>query len=133
VTQSRHGSGTSRRHISLPLAAIAEPERGGYHRYLGWTFARLSIPAERNRAVSILVPLERDADAPDAATLATPPPFALARLGVSGNAPNEFPSAGPRSASSQMSIRKYKTRASNVRECAWLCRKLSRIFVRWTR
>jgi hypothetical protein len=54
------------------LAAIAEPARGGYHRYLGWTLARLPIPAEWERAVEILAPLAREAldgDVPDAATL----------------------------------------------------------------
>lgn len=54
------------------LAAIAEPARGGYHRYLGWTLARLPIPAEWERAVEILAPLAREAidgDVPDPATL----------------------------------------------------------------
>ena len=54
------------------LAAISEPARGGYHRYLGWTLARLPIPTEWERAVSILAPLAREAldgDIPDAATL----------------------------------------------------------------
>ena len=54
------------------LAAIAEPARGGYHRYLGWTLARLPIPAEWERAVEILAPLAREAiegDEPDPATL----------------------------------------------------------------
>ena len=54
------------------LAAIAEPARGGYHRYLGWTLARLPIPADWSRAVSVLAPLAREAiegDVPDAATL----------------------------------------------------------------
>lgn len=54
------------------LAAIAEPARGGYHRYLGWTLARLPIPADWDRAVAILAPLAREAldgDIPDAATL----------------------------------------------------------------
>ncbi|HEV8411574.1 MAG TPA: N-6 DNA methylase, partial [Gemmatimonadaceae bacterium] len=54
------------------LAVIAEPARGGYHRYLGWTLARLPIPNEWRRAVAILAPLAREAidgDIPDAATL----------------------------------------------------------------
>ncbi len=54
------------------LATIAEPARGGYHRYLGWTLARLPIPLDWPRAVSILAPLAREAldgDVPDAATL----------------------------------------------------------------
>jgi hypothetical protein len=55
------------------LAAIAEPARGGYHRYLGWTLARLPLPQEWSRAVRILAPLAREAiggTPPDAATLA---------------------------------------------------------------
>jgi hypothetical protein len=54
------------------LAVIAEPARGGYHRYLGWTLARLPIPNDWNRAKQILAPLAREAldgDIPDAATL----------------------------------------------------------------
>ena len=43
------------------LAAIAEPARGGYHRYLGWTMARLPLPREWSRAVRLLAPLARDA------------------------------------------------------------------------
>lgn len=54
------------------LAAIAEPARGGYHRYLGWTLARLPIPLDWPRAVAILAPLAREAldgEIPDAGTL----------------------------------------------------------------
>src|ERR1035437_1843085 len=54
------------------LAAIAEPARGGYHRYLGWTLARLPLPADWPRAIAMLAPLAREAlegDVPDAATL----------------------------------------------------------------
>ena len=54
------------------LAVIAEPARGGYHRYLGWTLARLPIPTQWARAVEILAPLAREAldgEIPDAATL----------------------------------------------------------------
>jgi hypothetical protein len=54
------------------LAVIAEPARGGYHRYLGWTLARLPIPNDWRRAVAILAPLAREAvdgDIPDSATL----------------------------------------------------------------
>ncbi len=39
------------------LGAIAEPARGGYHRYLGWTIARLPIPPDWPRAVSLLAPV----------------------------------------------------------------------------
>jgi hypothetical protein len=43
------------------LAAIAEPARGGYHRYLGWTLARLPIPRDWPRAAAMLAPLARAA------------------------------------------------------------------------
>ncbi len=54
------------------LAAIAEPARGGYHRYLGWTMARFPLPADWDRAVALLAPLARAAAAgapPDPETL----------------------------------------------------------------
>ncbi len=43
------------------LGALAEPARGGYRRYLGWTCARFPIPREWDRARAILAPLGRDA------------------------------------------------------------------------
>jgi hypothetical protein len=43
--------------VSIPLAAIAEPARGGYHRYLGWTIARLPVPHDWSRAVGLLAPV----------------------------------------------------------------------------
>jgi len=55
------------------LAAIAEPARGGYLRFLGWTMARLPLPGDWPRAVGLLAPIARAAIAgspPDAATLA---------------------------------------------------------------
>jgi hypothetical protein len=39
------------------LAALAEPARGGYRRYLGWTLSLLPVPRNWERARSILVPL----------------------------------------------------------------------------
>jgi hypothetical protein len=39
------------------LNSIAEPARGGYRRYLGWTLSRLPIPVDWNRARSLLAPL----------------------------------------------------------------------------
>jgi hypothetical protein len=39
------------------LAALAEPARGGYRRYLGWTMALLPLPREWDRAREILAPL----------------------------------------------------------------------------
>lgn len=48
--------------LNSPLAAawlhvLAEPARGGYHRYLGWTMALLPLPREWPRARDILTPL----------------------------------------------------------------------------
>jgi len=54
------------------LAAIAEPARGGYHRFLGWTLSRLPLPADWPRAVALLAPIGRAAHEgapPDPATL----------------------------------------------------------------
>jgi hypothetical protein len=39
------------------LNSVAEPARGGYHRYLGWTMAMLPLPRDWNRARQILAPL----------------------------------------------------------------------------
>lgn len=39
------------------LDAIAEPARGGFRRFLGWTVARLPIPNDWDRAREILAPL----------------------------------------------------------------------------
>ena len=39
------------------LAVLAEPARGGYRRYLGWTISLLPIPRDWDRARSILIPL----------------------------------------------------------------------------
>jgi hypothetical protein len=39
------------------LAVLAEPARGGYHRYLGWTVARLPIPIDWPRARQLLAPI----------------------------------------------------------------------------
>jgi hypothetical protein len=43
------------------LNAIAEPARGGYRRYLGWTVAMLPLPMRWNRARKILGPLGEQA------------------------------------------------------------------------
>ncbi len=43
------------------LAAIAEPARGSFNRYLGWTIARLPIPIDWPRARRILAPLAETA------------------------------------------------------------------------
>jgi hypothetical protein len=52
--------------LNSPLAAawlslVAEPARGGYHRYLGWTMAMLPVPQQWDRARGILAPLGREA------------------------------------------------------------------------
>ncbi len=39
------------------LHVLAEPARGGYHRYLGWTMALLPLPRDWARARAILAPL----------------------------------------------------------------------------
>jgi hypothetical protein len=53
--------------LNSPLAAawlniLAEPARGGYHRYLGWTVALLPIPSDWNTARRILAPLAQRAE-----------------------------------------------------------------------
>lgn len=50
--------------LNSPLAtawldALAEPARGGFRRYLGWTVARLPIPHDWARARELLAPLGR--------------------------------------------------------------------------
>jgi hypothetical protein len=39
------------------LAPLAEPARGGYRRYLGWTMSLLPLPADWSRARAILAPI----------------------------------------------------------------------------
>jgi Eco57I restriction-modification methylase len=39
------------------LNSLAEPARGGYRRYLGWTLSLLPIPADWSRARALLAPL----------------------------------------------------------------------------
>jgi len=57
--------------LNSPLAgawldALAEPARGGFRRYLGWTVARLPIPADWGRARDLLAPLGQRGVAGDA-------------------------------------------------------------------
>jgi hypothetical protein len=47
------------------LNALAEPARGGYRRYLGWTVSLLPIPRDWLHARGILAPLGRRATAGD--------------------------------------------------------------------
>lgn len=54
------------------LNALAEPARGGYHRYLGWTVALMPVPLNWSSARRILAPIAERAsggDAPGADTL----------------------------------------------------------------
>jgi hypothetical protein len=58
--------------VAAWLNALAEPARGGYHRYLGWTVALLPLPADWCAARRILAPLAERAmlgSPPDADTL----------------------------------------------------------------
>lgn len=45
------------------LAALAEPARGGYHRYMSWTLALMPLPTSWTRARDALAPLARRARA----------------------------------------------------------------------
>jgi hypothetical protein len=54
------------------LHVLAEPARGGYHRYLGWTVALLPLPRDWPGARALLAPLARralDGSAPPACEL----------------------------------------------------------------
>jgi len=48
------------------LAALAEPARGGYKRYLGWTISLLPLPTRWDRARETLAPIGQRAHAGDA-------------------------------------------------------------------
>jgi Eco57I restriction-modification methylase len=50
------------------LNAIAEPARGGYRRYLGWTMSLLPLPIHWDRARAVLAPLGERAMAGEAPT-----------------------------------------------------------------
>lgn len=43
------------------LSALAEPARGGYRRFLGWTCARFPVPRDWARARDMLAPIGRNA------------------------------------------------------------------------
>ncbi len=69
------------------LNAIAEPARGGYRRYLGWTVSLLPLPADWNRARKILAPLGQAAiddriPSPDCITHATLDAYGLREAAV---------------------------------------------------
>ena len=69
------------------LNAIAEPARGGYRRYLGWTVSLLPLPADWDRARRILAPLGQAAiddwiPSPDSITRATLDAYGLREADV---------------------------------------------------
>jgi hypothetical protein len=43
--------------VAAWLNCLAEPARGGYHRYLGWTMSILPLPSDWKRAVELLAPI----------------------------------------------------------------------------
>jgi hypothetical protein len=43
------------------LSALAEPARGGYRRFLGWTMALLPLPSDWERARAALAPIAEQA------------------------------------------------------------------------
>ena len=60
--------------LNSPLSAawlntLAEPARGGYHRYLAWTVALLPIPRDWKLARTLLAPFGRAPDRPRQAEL----------------------------------------------------------------
>jgi hypothetical protein len=65
------------------LAALAEPARGGYRRFLGWTCARFPIPRDWERACALLAPLGRAASAGQIVDQWTLTEQVLAAYGVS--------------------------------------------------
>ena len=74
--------------LNSPLAAawlnvLAEPARGGYHRYLGWTMSLLPLPTEWDRARSELAPLCKHAMSGDIPTDAELLEAAIAAYGLS--------------------------------------------------
>jgi len=54
--------------VSAWLNTLAEPARGGYHRYLGWTMSLLPVPNDWHRAREHLAPLGERATLGDAPT-----------------------------------------------------------------
>ncbi len=54
--------------VSAWLNTVAEPARGGYRRYLGWTMSLLPVPIDWHRAREHLAPLGERAMLGDAST-----------------------------------------------------------------
>jgi hypothetical protein len=52
--------------VSAWLNVVAEPARGGYRRYLGWTMSLLPLPADWERAREHLAPIGARAMSGDA-------------------------------------------------------------------
>ena len=48
--------------LPIPLNALAEPARGGYRRYLGWTVGQFPLPRDWERARSVLATAPRDSE-----------------------------------------------------------------------
>jgi hypothetical protein len=74
--------------LNSPLAAawlnvLAEPARGGYHRYLGWTMSLLPLPTNWDRARRGLAPLCKRAMSGDVPTDAELLEAAIGAYGLS--------------------------------------------------
>jgi hypothetical protein len=54
--------------VAAWLNTLAEPARGGYRRYLGWTMSLLPVPNDWQRARELLAPLGERARLGDAPT-----------------------------------------------------------------
>ncbi len=52
--------------VAAWLSVVAEPARGGYRRYMGWTMSMLPLPADWTRARRLLAPMAARAIAGDA-------------------------------------------------------------------
>jgi hypothetical protein len=67
------------------LDSIAEPARGGYHRYLGWTISLLPVPKKWHRARALLAPLGEAAHNGNAPTESALLDAAVESYGVSAD------------------------------------------------
>jgi hypothetical protein len=67
------------------LDSIAEPARGGYHRYLGWTISLLPVPKKWHRARALLAPLGEAAHNGNAPTESALIDAAVESYGVSAD------------------------------------------------
>ncbi|HET6760720.1 MAG TPA: hypothetical protein VFH13_01410, partial [Gemmatimonadaceae bacterium] len=69
--------------VSAWLNTLAEPARGGYRRYLGWTMSLLPLPGDWNRASERLAPLGERAMLGDVASQDEMMQAALSAYGLS--------------------------------------------------